>query len=209
MCLGPRPAAGLQGWAEPFVSCEGGVEGRKEEVGAAGEAGDQGTKNMFCCMQTAERPNHSFDYLNKHCFRLLSCRRRTGRWKLPSVRCRANLFCDCYHQPKLSPDCNFSRIWKIFGIFYWGVFRAANIASCIFTNFAPRTELVIDSLYLPVCVFVSAIPKHLLPDVRKISSGRRVYRLRDTWHVTRDTWHATCDTSHVWGGEHSLKISAP
>ena len=22
------------------------------------------------------------------------------------------------------------------------------------------------------------------------------------WHVTRDTWH-------VWGGEHSLKISAP
>ena len=31
---------------------------------------------------------------------------------------------------------------------------------------------------------------------------------RDTWHVTRDTWHVTCDTWYVWGGEHSLKISA-
>ena len=30
-----------------------------------------------------------------------------------------------------------------------------------------------------------------------------------TWHVTRDTWHVTHDTWHVWGGEHSLKISAP
>ena len=31
----------------------------------------------------------------------------------------------------------------------------------------------------------------------------------DMWHVTRDTWHVTHDTWHVWGGEHSLKISAP
>ena len=31
----------------------------------------------------------------------------------------------------------------------------------------------------------------------------------DTWYVTHDTWHMTCDTWHVWGGEHSLKISAP
>ena len=29
------------------------------------------------------------------------------------------------------------------------------------------------------------------------------------WHVTRDTWHVTRDTWQVWGGEHSLKISAP
>ena len=32
---------------------------------------------------------------------------------------------------------------------------------------------------------------------------------RDTWHVTRDMWHVTRDTWHIWGGEHSLKISAP
>mgnify|MGYP006908711330 CR=1 FL=1 len=36
MCLGPRPAAGLQG----------GVEGGKEEVGAAGEAGDKVTRML-------------------------------------------------------------------------------------------------------------------------------------------------------------------
>ena len=30
----------------------------------------------------------------------------------------------------------------------------------------------------------------------------------DTWHVTCDTWHVTCDMWHIWGGEHSLKISA-
>ena len=27
--------------------------------------------------------------------------------------------------------------------------------------------------------------------------------------VTRDMWHVTRDMWHVWGGEHSLKISAP
>ena len=32
---------------------------------------------------------------------------------------------------------------------------------------------------------------------------------RDMWHVTCDTWHVTRDMWHVWGGEHSLKISAP
>ena len=32
---------------------------------------------------------------------------------------------------------------------------------------------------------------------------------RDMWHMTRDTWHVTHDTWLVWGGEHSLKISAP
>ena len=31
----------------------------------------------------------------------------------------------------------------------------------------------------------------------------------DRWHVTGDTWHVTHDMWHVWGGEHSLKISAP
>ena len=31
----------------------------------------------------------------------------------------------------------------------------------------------------------------------------------DMWHVTRDMWHVLRDTWHVWGGEHSLKISAP
>ena len=31
----------------------------------------------------------------------------------------------------------------------------------------------------------------------------------DTWHVKHDTWHVTRDTWHVWGGQHSLKISAP
>ena len=31
----------------------------------------------------------------------------------------------------------------------------------------------------------------------------------DMWHVTRDTWHVTRDTWHIWGGVHSLKISAP
>ena len=31
----------------------------------------------------------------------------------------------------------------------------------------------------------------------------------DMWHVTRDMWHVTRDTWHIWGGEHSLKISAP
>ena len=34
-------------------------------------------------------------------------------------------------------------------------------------------------------------------------------RKRDTLHVTHDTWHNTRDTWHIWGGEHSLKISAP
>ena len=29
----------------------------------------------------------------------------------------------------------------------------------------------------------------------------------DTWHLTPDIWHVICDT--WWGGEHSLKISAP
>ena len=29
------------------------------------------------------------------------------------------------------------------------------------------------------------------------------------WHMTCDTLHMTCDSWHVWGGEHSLKISAP
>ena len=34
------------------------------------------------------------------------------------------------------------------------------------------------------------------------------------WHVTHDTWHLTRDMGHVtcdmlWGGEHSLQISAP
>ena len=32
---------------------------------------------------------------------------------------------------------------------------------------------------------------------------------RDTWHMTHDMWHVTRDMWHVWGGEHSLKASAP
>ena len=43
------------------------------------------------------------------------------------------------------------------------------------------------------------------------------YMTRDMWNLTRDTtldmkcdtWHVTHDMWHVWGGEHSLKISAP
>ena len=31
----------------------------------------------------------------------------------------------------------------------------------------------------------------------------------DMWYVTCDTWYVTCDMWLVWGGEHSLKISAP
>ena len=42
---------------------------------------------------------------------------------------------------------------------------------------------------------------HFVPKKKK--------KKRDMWHVTCDMWHVTRDTWHVWGGEHSLKISAP
>ena len=32
---------------------------------------------------------------------------------------------------------------------------------------------------------------------------------KNMWHVTRDMWHVTRGMWHFWGGEHSLKISAP
>ena len=47
------------------------------------------------------------------------------------------------------------------------------------------------------------------PSTDKLHHSVRKKTTCDTWHVTRDTWHVTCDTWHVWGGEHSLKISAP
>ena len=45
--------------------------------------------------------------------------------------------------------------------------------------------------------------------VKKTNKKKQWHVTRDMWHVTCDIWHVTRDTWHVWGGEHSLNISAP
>ena len=157
----------------------------------------QGGWHSIPMSKTCKPPKDQCFYEPTHCFKSL-IKRMVIIFDQHLFLRNCRKFVKTYSRPHIQADANT----------YQGIFRF--ISRSKLTDFVVTCNTsLLCSAWLCGSVSKWALTLwHVTHDMWNVTHDTS-HVTRETWHVTHDTWQVTHDMWHVWGGEHSLKISAP